>query len=205
MPDNAGRLNELLAALADANGRLRDWQVELNAHMRKQMAEGVPAKDAIPAMIERQRAQIAEGEVPVDHARLDEHLIELAECYAQLPDAERERVRSELSEMRQVRSQIYGTIHSMARRLRETRDDRWLDAGLALAAIEGGRIDFRDLYVALGELWLAAEAARIRPRKRFTKAAEMAGEERDSLNHSGRNLLLAFPRSAHLHSIKQKR
>jgi len=74
-----------------------------------------------------------------------------------------------------------------------------------MAAIEGGSIDFRDLYVALGELWLAAEAVRIRPRKRFTKAAEMAGEERDSLNHCGHNLLLAFPHSAHLHSIKQKR
>ena len=74
-----------------------------------------------------------------------------------------------------------------------------------MAAIEGGSIDFRDLYVALGELWLAAEAARIRPRKRFTKAAEMAGEERDSLNRSGRTLMQAFPHSAHLHSIKQKR
>ena len=205
MAEDAGRLDELLALLADANERLREWQAELNAHMRKQMADGVAGKDAVSAMIDRQKQQLAEGDTPVDRARLDEELVELAEIYVRLPDSERARVRAELREMRQVRSQIYGTMHSMARRLRDTRDPSWLDAGLAMAAIEGGYTDFRDLYVALGELWLAAEAVRIRPRKRFTKAAEMAGEERDSLNRSGRTLMQAFPHSAHLHSIRRKR
>lgn len=205
MDESAGRLDELLVSLADANGRLVAWQAELNAFMRRQIAEGIPANDAIPAMIDRQKRQIAEGDTPVDYARLDGELVELAKIYTQLSDAERAFVRAELREMRQVRSQIYGTMHSMARRLRDTRDRTWLDVGLALAAIEGGYLDFRDLYVALGELWLAAEDVGISPGRPFGAAARMAGDERDGLNHSGRNLLLAFPHSGHLHSIKRRR
>ena len=199
------RRTELLQRLAEADQSLRGWNRELNAHLQQLLASGASGKAAVQAMMERQREQVAHGEAPVDHSRLDEELVELAEEYARLSADERDRVRAELREMPQIRSQIYGTMHTMAKRLRETRDRRWLDAGLAMAAIEGGRTDFRDLYVALGELWLAAEAVRIRPAKRFAEAAEIAGEERDSLNRCGRNLLLAFPHSAHLQSIKRKR
>jgi len=205
MAEDTGRLDGLLVSLADADARLKAWQAELNAFMRQQMANGMPAKDAIPAMIDRQRRQIADGDTPVDYARLNEELVELAEIYIRLPADEQQRVRAELREMRQVRAQIYGTMHSMVRRLRETRERHWLDVGLALAAIEGGYLDFRDLYVALGELWLAAEAVRIRPQRHFTAAAKMAGEDRDSLGRSGQSLLLAFPHSGHLRSIRQRR
>lgn len=202
---DTGRPDGLLVSLADADARLRAWQAELNAFMRQQMADGVPAKDAIPAMIDRQKWQIADGDTPVDYARLDEELIELAEIFARLDIAGQARVRAELAEMPHVRTQIYGTMHSMAGRLRETRDRHWLEVGLALAAIEGGYLDFRDLYVALGELWLAAEDAGIRPQRHFTAAAKMAGEERDSSGRSGQSLLPAFPHSGHLRSIKQRR
>ena len=173
--------------------------------MQGLISEGMPGKEAMQAMVERQREQVAVGEAPSADAQIQEMLWELCELYPEADVGEQAEVRERLKVLRYVRGRLYGLVHSAAKRLRESRDRRWLDLGLTAAALEGGRIDFRDLYVALGELWLAAEKVRINPRKPFRAAAETAGEERDSFGRSGRSLIAGFEKSAHLHSIRKRR
>jgi len=195
-PDDG--LDALDAALGAWNREQSDWLQEL-------IRTGTPAGEALQALIERQRATAAEGRGPVDYADLHARIAELCRAFRDTDDAGRMALRAQLGGRRNVLAQFYGFIHHAAARLRESGDLRWLDLALAAAALEGGQIDWRDLYVALGELWLAADHVHVNPRSRFTAAAAMADDTLDSTGHSPRGLITAFPHSAHLHSIRRKR
>jgi len=205
MADDGLDASELADALEAIDATLGVWNRELSDRMQEQIRAGTPAGDAVQAMIARHKQQVEEDRAPVDYDELHARIVELCDAFRDLDNAGRAALRERAAQWRNLRNQFYGFIHYAAARLRATRDGRWIDLALAAAAIDGGLSDWRDLYVALGELWLAAESVHINPRSRFEAAAAMADDTLDATRHSPRGLVAGFPHSAHLHSIKYRR
>lgn len=192
---------EELAALDEALGR---WNRAQSDRLQESIRGGTPPREAVEAILEDTRAAAAEGRGPVDRAELQARIIGLCRAFRDTDDAGRMALYRRLAARPNLRAQFYGFIHDAAAQVRATHDPTWIDLALAAAALEGGRLDWRDLYVALGELWLAAESARINPRRRFAAAAAMADDTVEG-GRSARGLLMGFEHSAHLHSIKRRR
>lgn len=75
---------------------------------------------------------------------------------------------------------------------------RRLRTGLAAAALENNKTDFRDMYVALGDMWVTASLANVDPAPLFREAAEWCSD-RDDFGYgygSMRQFLLGFEQSA---------
>ena len=64
-----------------------------------------------------------------------------------------------------------------ADQLRATGDAVWLRRGIALAALGQGGTDYRDLHVALADLWDAAEAAGLDPAPAFRQIGAFASSQ----------------------------
>lgn len=83
-----------------------------------------------------------------------------------------------------------------AERLKTTRDVLWLWRGLAIAALFQGGTDFRDLHLALADVWDATRAAGLDPELGFRQIAAFASTKtgRGGLNGSMQDFLKNYRR-----------
>jgi sugar lactone lactonase YvrE len=121
---------------------------------------------------------------------------ELCDFYLQTSPEQREAVRQALDGKRHLLNALLGHIYRAAGRIESVEDTKWLRIGLAAASIEDRRTDFRDLYVALGALCLAAARAGIDPWPHFRAVVRMSS--REARDDRGRRAFIGgFRRSAY--------
>jgi hypothetical protein len=72
---------------------------------------------------------------------------------------------------------LLGYVYTSASRLQSSADGEWLRKGLAAASIENCSVDYRDVLLALAELYAAAEKVGIDPKPHFAAVAELSSSD----------------------------
>jgi hypothetical protein len=181
--DLSQALDSADAALARWWDRVNRYPADLQALMRSTEA----FRDAEAA------ARAAAGPDPRGdaYAVLDK----LADVYLSSPD-DRDAIRRKVGNKRALLESMYGYVGRNADRILETGGREWLRRGIAIAAIEDLRTDFRDLYGYLGRLYLAAEARGLDPHADLLEVGEMASRSPDRHGASTKDFLMGFEASA---------
>lgn len=95
---------------------------------------------------------------------------ELCALYLTVSDEERDHIRKLVQAHRPLRHGLLAHISWTA----QHKPPDWLRRGLAAASIEDNREDFRDMFIALGGLWLEAVKVGIDVSDYFQKAAQLS-------------------------------
>lgn len=199
------RLAELNDQLARLDQAWTDWDRELFQAQRALEDAGMDRLEAATAMHRRQVDAFRDGTAPLDLDEVHQAVDELCGLYLCADQAQRRRMRGLLEGKERIRKYLHSYIGGRAASLlRSTGEPRWLELGLAAASIADQKVDYRDLLIALGRLWLAAEEVRLEPARHFSAVAEMSSTEPVYLNRSTRELLRGFSTSGYLKSIKRK-
>ena len=111
-----------------------------------------------------------------DH-QLDQKLTQLADLYLAAAPARREAIRCYFENRREALDALWLYIRRIALLLWSSADVVWLRRGLAVAAIEGGRVDYRDTIVSLVILRHAAEHVGIVTRPYFDEAIPLVAAD----------------------------
>jgi hypothetical protein len=200
------------ACLADLNSQLdrlnevwARWDRELNEAQRELQDAGMDRLEAAAAMHRRQVDAFRDGTAPLDLDEVHQLLDELCSLYLLAGGDQRERIRESFGDKKRVRKYLHSYIGGRAAsRLRDTEDVGWLDLGLAAASIADQRVDYRDLLVSLGKLWMAAEDVGLAPARHFSAVARLSSDQPVYGNRSTRDLLRGFRTSAYLKSIRRR-
>jgi hypothetical protein len=107
-----------------------------------------------------------------------EFLDELCPFYLDAKPSQRAEIRATVSDKRGILSGLRGYVYRAAKRIQSPADREWLRWGLAAASMENCRVDYRDVLLALAELYVSAEEAGIRPRSDFTAVAKLSSTEK---------------------------
>jgi hypothetical protein len=120
-------------------------------------------------------------------------LDELCPAYLESSSEQRAGVRAAVSDKNGVLSALLGYVYRAARRIQSPQDREWLRKGLAAISIENCARDWRDVLLALAELYVAAEGAGIRPRSDFTAVSRLSsGDKPEYGSTSTREILANF-------------
>lgn len=104
-------------------------------------------------------------------------LTTLAELYLESSPEQRRELRHSLEVGDESRWELIAYVRRIAKLINSENDTRWLRCGLAIASLENGGFDFRDLIVSLDILRHAAERAGIDTTPYFHEAIEMSSPE----------------------------
>ncbi len=99
-------------------------------------------------------------------------LYALCQSYLDASARQRASMRSAVHDKQGVLNQLMAYIYRSAERVQATKDMAWLRIGAAAAAIQGGRLDYRDFLLALAELYVTAEEAGLDPDPVFEAVGE---------------------------------
>ena len=205
-PVSNERLAEIDILLARLNQAWMEWDQELGEVQKRLERAGMDKLEALEVIHRRQMDNLRGGTAPFDFGELNQLLDELCCLYLNADQDQRLFIRGFFDGKSRVRKYLHSYIGGRAApRLESTRDEKWLDLGLAAASLVDQRVDYRDLLICLGALWLSAEEAGIAPARRFSSVARISNDDPVYGNRSTRDLLIGFRTSAHLKSIKQKR
>jgi hypothetical protein len=130
------------------------------------------SKRDIKAIRERQLAKY--DPYQAIHALLDE----LCPAYLAASAEQRTAVRAAASDKNGVLSALLGYAYRAARRIQSPEDREWLLRGLAAISIENCARDYRDVLLALAELYVSAEEAGIKPSSDFRAVSKLSSEEK---------------------------
>jgi len=117
--------------------------------------------------------------------------------YLEGEEALRREIRDSFRTWTAVRRCMPARAWPFAGKLADTCDDRWLRLGLAAVSIDDNGTDFRDSYVALGDLYVSAARRGIEPMPYFEEAAEISSSDSNIDETSTRDFLLRFEGSAY--------
>lgn len=199
------RLAEIDGALERANAVWMAWDRELELERQRLEQSGVGWWESLQAIHRRQMDALRGGTAPFDFRGLNELLDELCGLYLEADEDQRRVVRDLFPGKDRIRKYLHSYVGGRAApHLADTGDVKWLRLGLAAASIVDQRVDYRDLLICLGALWLAAEEAGIAPARHFSAVAKLSNDEPVYGNSSTRDLLRRFRSSGHLRSIKQR-
>jgi hypothetical protein len=95
---------------------------------------------------------------------------ELCELYMRSPEHDKLRIRDAVHARPGVMNNLLGYLYVCVHTLTDSRNPEWLRIGLAAASIRGDGPDFRDFYLALADLYLAALDADINAGEVFNRA-----------------------------------
>ena len=122
----------------------------------------------------RDQLKAIEGQYPssalVIYTPMQEHkqfFEDLCRIYLDASCQERHLIRDALAGKKGVLNCLLGYVYESAEQVRATRNRRWLQIGLAAAAIQEGSYDYRDFLLALAELYVTAEEVGIDPKPEF--------------------------------------
>jgi hypothetical protein len=199
-------LAALNARLDELEERYQTWAAPIYHATReysyKVNRDGYTASDFerdIRVVREAQRANY--DPYPAMHAFLDE----LCPAYLAATPAEREQVRSAVSDKKGILSALLGYAFRCSEWIQSPSDTEWLRKGLAAVSIENCRQDFRDVLLALADLYVAAEEVGIEPRPEFEAVSRLSSDEKPEGGTTAVSAVLAdFHRSAALIERKQR-
>jgi hypothetical protein len=111
---------------------------------------------------------------------LDHEFTRLADLYLASKPTRRAAIRAAFTGKLDTLDDLWRYVRRVGL-LIQSADVAWLRRGLAIAAVEGGRADFRDTLMSLVLLRYAAERVGIDPRPCFDEAIELAAPESSGL------------------------
>jgi hypothetical protein len=121
----------------------------------------------------------------VGKCALDRKLMALADLYLASTPQRRRLIRNYFKGRTGQLDEMWLYVRRVARLIKGPEDADWLTRGLVVAAIEGGRVDFRDTIVSLVILRYGAQRAGIRHRAYFNRVMKLAeGDARDVLENA---------------------
>jgi len=198
------RLAEIEGRLAEIDARYVEWNWSLAERQTELVKGGMDFWDALEAVHGQREESAKSDDCPVDFEALDALLDELCGIYLEADRRQRTAIRSILHEKRSILNYLHSYMGRTSRLLESSRDRKWLRKGLAAASIVDMRVDWRDLLICLGDLWLTARRVRIRPGGHFQAMARLSNPVGRHGERSTRDLLADFHKSAHLRSILRK-
>ena len=165
--------------LDELEERYQEWVEPINQVIRE-CSYKVNRDGYTPADFERdvkltRDEQLAEYD---PYQEMNEFLDRLCPAYLSAPPPQRAEVRAAVSDKDGVLSALLGHVYRSATRLRSHSDREWLRRGLAAASIENCSKDFRDVLLALAELYVAAEEVGIDPKPDFRAVARLSSHEK---------------------------
>jgi hypothetical protein len=199
------RLAEIDAGLARLNQVWTAWDEELGQEQRRLEREGLDMWEALDVIHRQQMEGLRSGTGPVSFREIHPPLDELFDLYLRADEDQRLLIRGFFEDKDRLLKYLHSYVGGRAApHLRSTGDVQWLRRGLAAASIADQRVDWRDLLICLGALWMAAEEAGIAPARYFSSVARISSDEPRYGNRSTRELLRGFRTSGHLRSIKRR-
>jgi len=195
---------ETAAALAEIEADYRAWDAEYERRRQELVKGEMDWWKAMEVVHQQRLRDMEEGSVPVDLCALDQLLGAMCALYLQV-DADRRQAIRDLFEGRSVLlNRLHHYMGLAARRLQETQDKGWLRMGLAAASICDRRVDWRDLMVRLGDLYLTASALGMRPGYQFRAVSRISNPSRRYKEASTRDLLAGFRKTAYLRRLRRR-
>jgi hypothetical protein len=171
-------LAPLIQQLDELETRYQAWVEPINRvtweSYFKVGRDGYTAADCdrdIRAIKEKQRAKYD------PYQAIYELLDELCPAYLAASAEQRAAVRAAVSDKNGMLSALLGYAYRAARRIQSPEDREWLLRGLAAISIENCARDYRDVHLALAELYVTAEETGIKPRSVFRAISRLSGEE----------------------------
>jgi hypothetical protein len=137
------------------------------------------------------------------YVELHQMIDELCELYVCVSDDQRERIRNLAAEPPStIGNQLLSHIGWAGEQALSSKDGEWVRRGLAAASIEDNRLDYRDMFRALGGLYLAASSAGIDCSHYFQEAAELSSPQQGLFLSVGsmRTFLANFEQSVYFKS-----
>jgi len=198
------RLSDIDRRLARLDARYVEWNWELAEQQKELVDSGMDFRKALNIVHDQREESIKSGNCPVDLDALNALLDELCAIYLEADRRQHIAIRSLFDDKRSVLKHLHAYIGRTARLLESSRDRKWLRLGLAAASIGDRRVDWRDLLVCLGDLYLAARRVRMRPGSDFQAVAKLSNPVGLRGGSSTRDLLADFHKSAYLRSIRRK-
>lgn len=125
---------------------------------------------------------------------------DLCALYLSASEEQRAQIRNLAAEPPStVRNQLLSHIGWAGEQASSSKDGEWVRRGLAAASIEDNRLDYRDMFRALGGLYLAASSAGIDCSHYFQEASELSSTQRGPSPSVGsmRDFLANFEQSAY--------
>jgi hypothetical protein len=104
-------------------------------------------------------------------------LDQLSPAYLTATAEEREAIRLAISDKGGVLSALLGYVYRSAEQVRTQADKEWLLRGLAAVSIENCSKDYRDMLIALAEMYVAAEEVGIDPKPAFKAVAALSSRK----------------------------
>ncbi len=198
------RLTDIDIRLAELDTRYAAWNRELERMRDDLVSGGMDFWESLDAVHRHSNESIKSGSCPIDFHALNELLDELCGVYLEASPRQRAAIRGFFDHKESALKYLHSYIGRASRFLKSSGDKKWLRLGLAAASIVDRRVDWRDLMICLGDLYLTARDAGIgRPGYYFTAVAKMSnpvGRHRES---STLELLRDFRKSAYLTSLKK--
>jgi hypothetical protein len=119
------------------------------------------------------------------------------ELYLRGDEALRHEIRYSFDEWTAILGRMLAKAWSFPGKLADSCDDRWLRLGLAAVSIDDNGTDFRDSYVALGDLYFCAVRCSMEPGPYFEEAAAISSGISNIEQTSMRDFLLRFEGSVY--------
>jgi len=173
------RLAALIQQLGELEERYQEWVEPINRVIGecsfKVNRDGYTAADFdrdVKAIREEQRAKYD------PYQAIYELLDELCPVYLEAVAEQRAAVRAAVSDKNGVLSALLGYVYRAARRIQSPADREWLRRGLAAVSIENCGKDYRDVHLALAELYVAAKEAGIKPGSDFKAVSRLSSTEK---------------------------
>ena len=172
----------------DLNNFIADLGTRYDAYSRNEAWDEKTGKETIiPAS---ENSKVRDG--------LQQTIDELCAFYLKGSDDERDHIRKLVEVYRSLHQGLLDHVVWVTRRIESSQDSAWVRRGLAAASIEDNRLDFRDLFVALGELYLAAARVGIDASHCFGEAAQLSSAIVGPVfKHSMKEFLANFEKSAY--------
>jgi hypothetical protein len=188
--------------LLNLERRLAEFEIQYNEWKRpieEVMNEKLPLVDAKESYThrdytkdydeakERQRALYN----PIDD--ISTLVAQVCRDFSTLDSQQRGQIRASARRNKFFREFLLGHIGWSAKQLKATKNPDWLNQGLLAASIEDCITDFRDTFVSLAKLYLAAEDVGIDPMPHFQAVSQLSNDEpRTGSGSSSKKILSVF-------------
>ncbi len=127
----------------------------------------------------------------------------LCEVYLSATPPQQKLIRALFSEDALFHRVFDSYTQRVYEKMQSTKEVRWLYNGLVVHSLEDNRVDWRDVLVALSDLWLHAEKSGINPSSIFREVAAMSSATALYDYHSMQGLMASIETSACLAEMRR--
>lgn len=190
------RLNEL-------EERYQEWVEPIN-RVTRESSYKVNRDGYTPADFERDVKRVKDAQLAKynPYQEMYEFFDEICPAYLGATTEQRAEIRLAVSDKAGVLSALLGYVYRSANRIQSSSDGEWLRKGLAAVSIENCCKDFRDVLLALAELYVVAEEAGIDPKPEFKAVSRLSSREKPSGGTTPVSRMLA---SFHRYAVLKER